>query len=120
MNYNRQMLLLMGRKKRALITLNGKDFVFMILPRTELQLHYGLIWLRGFQVTKKIYESVMDVIGLFLKRKGVSIANTYYGMPFGLAGFVRKGIQYSIQNLISGKIAILLSKIPFIYAMAVP
>ncbi len=39
------------KEKRALITLNGKDFVILIPPRAELELHYGLIWLRGFQVT---------------------------------------------------------------------
>mgnify|MGYP001034411816 FL=1 len=67
-------------EKRTLITLNGKDFVILIPPRTKLELHYGLIWLRGFQVTKKTYESVMDVIGLFLKNKGDSIINTYYAV----------------------------------------
>lgn len=34
-------------EKRVLITLNGKDFVIMIPPRSEVELHYGLIWLRG-------------------------------------------------------------------------
>lgn len=72
--------LLALEEKRALITLNGKDFVILIPPRAELELHYGLIWLRGFQVTKKTYESVMDVIGLFLKNKGDSIKNTYYAV----------------------------------------
>lgn len=67
-------------EKRALITLNGKDFVILIPPRTELELHYGLIWLRGFQVTKKTYEGIMDVIGIFLKNKGDSIENTYYAV----------------------------------------
>lgn len=67
-------------EKRALITLNGKDFVILIPPKAELELHYGLIWLRGFQVTKKTYEGVMDVIGLFLKNKGDSIKNTYYAV----------------------------------------
>lgn len=67
-------------EKRVLITLNGKDFVIMIPPRAELNLHYGLIWLRGFQVTKKSYENVMDVIGSFLKDKGDSIINTYYAV----------------------------------------
>lgn len=52
-------------EKRVLITLN---------------LHYGLIWLRGFQVTKKSYENVMDVVGSFLKDKGDSIINTYYAV----------------------------------------
>lgn len=65
-------------EQRALITLNGKDFIVLIPPRTDLDLHYGLIWLRGFQVTKKTYEDVMNVIGLFLKNKGESIKNTYY------------------------------------------
>ncbi len=54
--------------------------MILIPPRTELKLYYGLIWLRGFQVTKKTYESVMDVIGLFLKNKGDSIKNTYYAV----------------------------------------
>ncbi len=62
------------QEERALITLNGKDFVVFILPRTERTLHYGLIWLRGFQVTNKSYESVMDTIGFFLKNKGDSIS----------------------------------------------
>lgn len=30
------------KEKRALITLNGKDFVVFIPPRTETALHYGL------------------------------------------------------------------------------
>lgn len=68
------------KEKRALITLNGKDFVILIPPRAELELHYGLIWLRGFQVTKKTYEGIMDVIGIFLKNKGDSIENTYYAV----------------------------------------
>lgn len=76
-------------EKRALITLNGKDFVVLIPPRAELKWHYGLIWLRGFHVTKKTYESVMDVIGLFLKGKGDSIANTYYAVK-------KKGDSYEI------------------------
>lgn len=67
-------------EKRALITLNGKDFMIFIPPRTELELHYGLLWLRGFQVTKKTYENVMNIIGLFLKNKGDFIKNTYYAV----------------------------------------
>ncbi len=67
-------------EKRALITLNGKDFVILIPPRTELELHYGLIWLKGFQVTRKTYEKVMDIIGIFLKSRGESIKNTYYAV----------------------------------------
>ncbi len=78
-------------EKRALITLNGKDFVVLIPPSAELKWHYGLIWLRGFQVTKKTYESVMDVIGLFLKSKGDSIANTYYVVK-------KKGDSYEIAQ----------------------
>lgn len=70
-------------EQRALITLNGKDFIVLIPPRTDLDLHYGLIWLRGFQVTKKTYEDVMNVIGLFLKNKGESIKNTYYMVKKG-------------------------------------
>lgn len=68
------------KEQRVLITLNGKDFIILIPPVRELTLHYGLIWLRGFQVTNKNYESVMDVIGEFLKNKGNSIVNTYYTM----------------------------------------
>ncbi len=67
-------------EQRVLITLNGKDFLILIPPMTELELHYGLIWLRGFQVTQKTYEKVMDVIGSFLKAKGDSIKNTYYAV----------------------------------------
>ena len=67
------------QEKRALITLNGKDFIIFIPPLTELTLHYGLIWLRGFQVTNKSYESVMDVIGKFLNTRE-TIKNTYYVM----------------------------------------
>ncbi|MBM6739114.1 DUF5615 family PIN-like protein [Faecalicatena fissicatena] len=66
------------REQRALITLNGKDFIVFIPPRSSLTLHYGLIWLRGFQVTNKSYEYVMDAIGRFLKNKGDFIKNTYY------------------------------------------
>lgn len=68
------------REKRALVTLNGKDFIVFIPPQTDLVLHYGLIWLRGFQVTNKSYERIMDIIGDFLKSKGDNIANTYYAM----------------------------------------
>lgn len=68
------------KEQRVLITLNGKDFVVFIPPRTKLALHYGLIWLRGFQVTNKSYEGVMEIIGDFLKNKGDSIKNTYYAM----------------------------------------
>ncbi len=67
------------REKRALITLNGKDFVVLIPPMSDLELHYGLVWLRGFQVTNKTYEDVMDVIGIFLKNKE-SIKNAYYAV----------------------------------------
>lgn len=76
-------------EKRALITLNGKDFVILIPPRKELEVHYGLIWLRGFQVTKKTYEDVMNVIGLFLKNRGDSIKNTYYAVK-------KRGDSYEI------------------------
>lgn len=81
-------------EKRALITLNGKDFIILIPPRVELNLHYGLIWLRGFQVTKKTYTSVMDVIGLFLMRKGDSIKNTYYAVKK-----IRNVVNLSIQPI---------------------
>lgn len=65
---------------RALITLNGKDFIVMIPPTTQLK-HYGLIWLRGFQVTRTTYECIMREIGSFLKKtddNGQSIKNTYH------------------------------------------
>lgn len=52
-------------------------------------MHYGLIWLRGFQVTKKTYEDVMNVIGLFLKNRGDSIKNTYYAVK-------KRGDSYEI------------------------
>ena len=68
------------KEQRALITLNGKDFIVFIPPRTTLTLHYGLIWLRGFQVTNKCYESVMEIIGAFLRDNGDTIKNTYYSM----------------------------------------
>lgn len=68
------------REQRALITLNGKDFIVFIPPQNELALHYGLIWLRGFQVTNKSYGIVMEILGDFLKNKGDSIINTYYAM----------------------------------------
>ncbi len=77
------------QEERALITLNGKDFVVFIPPRTERTLHYGLIWLRGFLVTNKSYENVMDTIGFFLKNKGDSIKNTYYNMR-------KKGDSYEL------------------------
>ena len=67
-------------EKRALVTLNGKDFIVFIPPQTDIMLHYGLIWLRGFQVTKNSYEEIMNIIGEFLKNKGDNIANTYYTM----------------------------------------
>lgn len=77
------------QEERALITLNGKDFVVFIPSRTERILHYGLIWLRGFLVTNKSYENVMDTIGFFLKNKGDSIKNTYYNMR-------KKGDSYEL------------------------
>ena len=49
----------------------------------------GLIWLRGFLVTNKSYENVMDTIGFFLKNKGDSIKNTYYNMR-------KKGDSYEL------------------------
>ncbi len=67
-------------ERRVLITLNGKDFIIFIPPVADLPLHYGLIWLRGFQVTKKSYEKVMDIIGSFLEIEGDSVKNTYYAM----------------------------------------
>lgn len=68
------------KEKRALITLNGKDFIIFIPPQTEIPIHYGLIWLRGFQVTNKSYEGIMNIIGEFLNTKGDNISNTYYAM----------------------------------------
>lgn len=79
-------------EQRALITLNGKDFVILIPPRAELELHYGLIWLRGFQVTNKTYECIMDAIGLYLKNKGESIVNTYFVVK------KREGVYEMIQR----------------------
>lgn len=67
-------------EKRALITLNGKHFIVFIPPQTDLVLHYGLVWLRGFQVTNKSYEEIMNMLGEFLLNKGNDIANTYYAM----------------------------------------
>ena len=64
---------------RALITL-------------KLELHYGLIWLRGFQVTNKTYECIMDAIGLYLKNKGESIVNTYFVVK------KREGVYEMIQR----------------------
>lgn len=67
------------KEQRALITLNGKDFIVFIPPRTDLELRYGLIWLRGFQVTRKTYDIVMNTIGEFLQgRKWIK--NTYYAV----------------------------------------
>lgn len=77
------------KEKRALITLNGKDFIVFIPPQAELTMHYGLIWLRGFQVTSKSYEEIMNIIGRFLRNKGDNIANAYYAMK-------RKGDSYEI------------------------
>lgn len=77
------------KEKRALITLNGKEFIVFIPPQTELTMHYGLIWLRGFQVTNKSYEEIMNIIGRFLRSKGDNIANAYYAMK-------RKGDSYEI------------------------
>lgn len=68
------------REKRALITLNGKDFIVFIPPQADIVMHYGLVWLRGFQVTNKSYEEIMNIIGEFLVSKGDNIANTYYAM----------------------------------------
>lgn len=84
------------QEKRALITLNGKDFIVFIPPRIERTLHYGLIWLRGFQVTNKTYEKVMCGIGEFLKHKGESIKNTYFAMK-------KKGDMYEVvQRFLKG------------------
>ena len=77
------------KEKRALITLNGKDFIIFIPPQTEIPIHYGLIWLRGFQVTNKSYEKIMSIIGEFLNTKEDNIANTYYAMK-------RNGDSYEI------------------------
>lgn len=77
------------KEKRALITLNGKDFIVFIPPQTKLTVHYGLIWLRGFQVTNKSYQEIMDIIGEFLKKHRHGIANTYFAMK-------KKGDSYEI------------------------
>ncbi len=77
------------QEKRALITLNGKDFIIFIPPVTSLKMHYGLIWLRGFQVTNKTYEIIMDTIGCFLKSNGDSVRNAYYAVR-------KKGESYEI------------------------
>ena len=89
------------KEQRALITLNGKDFIVFIPPKSELDLHYGLIWLRGFQVTKKTYECVMDVIGAFLKNKGDSIKNTYYAVK-------KKEDSYEIVQRYPSSVAMLI------------
>ena len=77
------------KEQRVLITLNGKDFIVFIPPQTDLALHYGLIWIRKFQVTNKNYEEVMNIIGDFLKSKGNNIENIYYAMK-------KKGDSYEI------------------------
>lgn len=60
--------------------MNGKHFIVFIPPQTDLTLHYGLVWLRGFQVTNKSYEKIMNILGEFLLNKGNDIVNTYYAM----------------------------------------
>lgn len=65
-------------EQRALITLNGKDFIVFIPPQQSSVEHYGLIWLRGFQVTTKTYKKIMEYIGQFLKLNPNSIRNSYY------------------------------------------
>lgn len=77
------------KEQRVLITLNGKDFIVFIPPQTNLALHYGLIWIRKFQVTNKNYKEVMNIIGDFLRSKGNSIENIYYAMK-------KKGDSYEI------------------------
>ena len=79
------------KEQRVLITLNGKDFIVFIPPQTDLALHYGLIWIRKFQVTNKNYEEVMNIIGDFLKSKGNNIENIYYAMK-------KKGDSYEITQ----------------------
>lgn len=66
-------------EKRALITLNGKHFIILIPPMKDVSKHYGLIWLRGFQVTKQNYEKVMGVIGHFLATRD-NIEDLYYAV----------------------------------------
>lgn len=75
-----QVFQLAVNEKRALVTLNGKDFIVFIPPLTNIEKHYGLVWLRGFQVTNKTYIKIMEVIGDFLKNKGDIIENTYYAV----------------------------------------
>ena len=79
------------KEHRTLITLNGKHFIIFIPPMAELNLHYGLIWLRGFQVTNKSYKNIMSVIGEFLGNKGGFIKNTYYMVK-------KKGDTYEVSR----------------------
>lgn len=77
------------REKRVLLTLNGRDFIVLIPPIHDLKEYYGLIWLRGFQITNKTYEKVMDIIGKFLVENSDLMKNTYYAMK-------REGEYYKI------------------------
>lgn len=86
---DREVFQLAVSEKRALVTLNGKDFIVFIPPVTNFKQHYGLVWLRGFQVTNKTYEKVMNVIGLFLMKKGQYIQNSYYAVR-------KKGDSYEV------------------------
>lgn len=67
----------------------GHNVIVFIPPRADLAMHYGLVWLRGFQVTNKSYEAVMDIIGKFLKCNGDTVINAYYAMK-------KKGDSYEI------------------------
>lgn len=89
-------------EQRALITLNGKDFIVLIPPVKNIEVYYGLIWLRGFQVTNKTYEIVMDTIGEFLKKKGDFIKNTYYAVK-------KKGCSYEIIQRFPQKTTVLIN-----------
>lgn len=65
--------------KRAIITINGKDFVVYIPPQAPDVKHYGLIWFRSFQVTRKNCEHIMNIIGQYFETKE-SIINSYYAV----------------------------------------
>lgn len=65
------------KDRRAIITINGKDFVVYIPPQAPAVKHYGLIWFRSFQVTRKNCEHIMNIIGQYFEDKE-SIINSYY------------------------------------------
>lgn len=67
------------KEKRAVITINGKDFIVYIPPVKPNSKYYGLIWFRNFSVTKKNCEQVMDTIGQYFEYKE-SIVDKYYSV----------------------------------------